>query len=195
MTNIYFEDITGIGNLYLDKVLNKFEDENIIFICKNDSGKYYFCICYEFRYELSWIITEIKLDDLLKVLIRNVDMYSIYKNSSSIIQVIYNDNMKIITTNYENIEKNLLPTEGVVLNADEDTLNYIIKIGQLKMKENISVYKPSSHTLTWKENYSFTNQETDVLQIDAQSTSIFKFNCRKTNSIEYKTHININYAA
>ena len=55
MKELYFENLQDIGNLYLDKVFNSFEGEDIIFVCTDENGSYYFCVCYEFRYQLCWI--------------------------------------------------------------------------------------------------------------------------------------------
>lgn len=42
MKETYYENVPIIGNLYLEKVFNKFEDEDIIFVCTDDnSNKYY----------------------------------------------------------------------------------------------------------------------------------------------------------
>ena len=120
MNTKVFENITGIGDLYLDKVLNTFEGENIVFVCEDVDGKYYFCICYEFRFPFGWVLTEITIDDLQKVLTGQMDMHLLYKNSSFIVQVTQSNEIKTTITDYEHIDKHYLPTEGVLLNTYED---------------------------------------------------------------------------
>lgn len=53
MNEIYFENVLDVGNLYLEKVFSKFEDENITFICSDISENRYFVYAMNFVMQLS----------------------------------------------------------------------------------------------------------------------------------------------
>ena len=38
MSELYFENVIEKGNLYLDHILYEFEDEPILFLCKDKDG-------------------------------------------------------------------------------------------------------------------------------------------------------------
>lgn len=56
---VYFENIDGIGDLYLEKTLLRFEEENVLFICVDDAGNQYLGVCYEMRYALKWVLCQV----------------------------------------------------------------------------------------------------------------------------------------
>ena len=41
---LYFENVTNVGNLYLQHIFNTFEYEPILFVCSDDYNNLYFCI-------------------------------------------------------------------------------------------------------------------------------------------------------
>ena len=49
MSELYFENVIEKGNLYLDHILYEFEDEPILFLCKDKDGNRYLCHCAEIR--------------------------------------------------------------------------------------------------------------------------------------------------
>jgi len=127
MNEIYFEDVINIGNLYLEKTFNKFEDENIIFICKTSDDIRYFCICYEFRSSLKWIICKISPDFIIKLISKKIDIRNVFQQSDGDwINIIYKDgkeNSNIVQKN--NYQENILPKSGVFLKADRNIDNYL----------------------------------------------------------------------
>ncbi len=56
MNELFFENVSGVGNLYLDYVFDEFNGEPILFMCKNSVGGLYLCLCSEIRYEQRWVI-------------------------------------------------------------------------------------------------------------------------------------------
>lgn len=70
MSELYFENVIEKGNLYLDHILYEFEDEPILFLCKDKDGNRYLCHCAEIRGERRWVLIEISLE-LLKSLIED----------------------------------------------------------------------------------------------------------------------------
>lgn len=119
MNEIYFEKIPNVGNLYLNRILNVFEGENIIFICTDIKRKYYLCTCYEFRNSLKWIIAKTDTKTLLKMLEKKIDIHSVYKLSKLLINCIYDgkeDNFYLI--NYNDVNKQIIPNKGTYLKPD-----------------------------------------------------------------------------
>lgn len=64
----YFENVSGIGTLYLEKTFLKFEEENILFACLDDAGNRYLGVCYEMRYALKWVLCQVSKETILQML-------------------------------------------------------------------------------------------------------------------------------
>lgn len=125
---IYFQNVLDIGDLYLDRVLNVFEDENIVFTCTDKEDNYYFAVCYDFRDRIGWVLCRIdEIQTLIEVLFEMTDMYSIFKMASAnLIEVIYESGIeKSKYINFKDFNKKYLPTPGICLNPDDDLLPYI----------------------------------------------------------------------
>ncbi len=129
MKELYFENLQDIGNLYLDKVFNSFEGEDIIFVCTDENGSYYFCVCYEFRYQLCWIATKASIIDIADIISKETDIHSLFKKSKQIIKIADDGEKQTVTfTDYETINHNYIPTEGVKLREDFDLSDYRKKL-------------------------------------------------------------------
>lgn len=130
MEKIYFADVVNTGNLYLEKVFNKFEDENILFICKNEEGSRFLCLCYEFRSSLRWVVCKIEPEMLVKILIKKADIRSAFLcEKDNIIHIEYKNDMEkseIISLCDEN--SNIIPAEGIFLKEDYNLSKYLIYI-------------------------------------------------------------------
>ena len=128
MKELYFENILDIGNIYLEKSLKEFEDENIVFICSDDVGNYYFSICYEFRYRLKWILCKVNLYELVKVLLKEETVYNLYmKSQDMLINIEYSEEVGFQSHRVyaKEIERRVLPEQSVYLNADFDVEDFI----------------------------------------------------------------------
>lgn len=127
-SKIYFETTLNIGKLYLDKVFNTFEDEAIVFVCIDDNHDYYFCICYEFRNALKWIINRIPIDILQDIIMRRVTLYDgITYGKYDKIECEYsnNDGEHYRWIKKENLNDNILPTKNVYLRPDYNLDEYL----------------------------------------------------------------------
>ena len=126
MSEIYFENVCDIGNLYLEKVFNRFEDENIIFICTDDNSNRYLCLCYEFRFSLKWIIAKITIRNIARLISSNIDISSIYDlESENLIHIVYhNDVFRYERLRLSQLEENILPKQGIFLKTDEKVITY-----------------------------------------------------------------------
>lgn len=126
MTNeIYFNNVLEYGDLYLDKVFNEFEDENIIFVCKDKNENYFFAVCYEFRFKLAWILCGTDAISLIKLLSKKIDLHTMFANSNKMINIISDkDGIHITEVKYENFAFSFLPTPGVYLKPNFDLTYY-----------------------------------------------------------------------
>lgn len=118
---VYFETTLTIGNLFLDKIFNSFEDEAIVFVCVDDMHNYYFCICYEFRNALKWIINPIPIDILQDIIMRRITLYDgITYGEHDKIECVYSDSdgEHYILIKKENLNDSILPTKNVYLRPD-----------------------------------------------------------------------------
>lgn len=125
---IYFQNVLNIGDLYLDKVLNVFEDENVVFICTDKDNNYYFSVCYEFRERISWILCRIdNLQELIETLLKSTDMYTLFnKASTDLIEITYeNDIENSRYVKFNDFNNDFLPTPGVCLKPDDDLMSYV----------------------------------------------------------------------
>ena len=127
MNEIYFENVTEVGSLYLEKVFNRFEDENIIFICKDAQDHRYLCICYEFRASLKWILCKISSKTLVRLITKRIDIRHAFElEGNECIQIVYRDGIEESkSVSLDNICENILPRYGVYLQADQDISNYL----------------------------------------------------------------------
>lgn len=126
MNEIYFENVIGVGNLYLEKVFNRFEDENIIFICTDENFNKYLCLCYEFRSSLKWIISKITPKNIAKLLMQRIDIRSIYElEKYSLIHITYKEEHLLAEqVQMSNLKENVLPRRGVFLKTDAKVITY-----------------------------------------------------------------------
>ena len=89
MKELYFENVTGIGKLYLEYIFYEFENEPILFLCTDAGKNLYFGLCSDIRYEQKWIIMEINLSILKEMIEEEVDIASVFlaaKNLTIIIR-------------------------------------------------------------------------------------------------------------
>lgn len=122
---LYFDNILEYGDLYLDKVFNEFEDENIIFTCKDKNENYFFAVCYEFRYKLEWILCKTDVISLIDLISKKIDLHTIFLNSDKMINIITdNEGNHITEVQYASFNKSFLPTPGVKLKPNIDLTYY-----------------------------------------------------------------------
>lgn len=135
--SLYFNNIKGVGSLYLESVFYEFEYEPVIFLCKDDNNILYFCLCTEIRYEQKWLLRKIELSELELLAKKKLDIKSFFEKEGTII---------VITLDCDNIEKNDLvktseideldlPEEGVYIQCNsEDIIEYIESVNDKKKK-------------------------------------------------------------
>ena len=50
MSNLYFDNVVQVGQLYLEYVFFEFESEPILFTCHDQLNQTYLCLCSDIRY-------------------------------------------------------------------------------------------------------------------------------------------------
>lgn len=75
---LYFENVAGIGDLYLEYVFLEFEAEPILFTCVTRRGQLYICLCSEIRAEQRWLVSGCTLTMLRKLLMQQCDIRSAF---------------------------------------------------------------------------------------------------------------------
>lgn len=125
---IYFENVIGIGDLYLDYVFLKFDYEPIFFTCQDAQRQLYMCLCSEIRGEQRWVISKCEFNILQLLVEGKMDMVTAICASHSLIQVFRdlkgNEISNVIkATEIDRLE---LPEDGVVLKCNMmNAVNYI----------------------------------------------------------------------
>lgn len=50
MSNLYFNNVEKVGQLYLEYVFFEFESEPMLFICHDQLNQTYLCLCSDIRH-------------------------------------------------------------------------------------------------------------------------------------------------
>ena len=70
----YFENVEGIGNLYLGYIFFEFENEPILFSAMSEDNQLYLCLCTEIRYYQKWLISKCDLETAKNLISERVDI-------------------------------------------------------------------------------------------------------------------------
>lgn len=120
MIEKYFENVCDLGDLFLEKTFMKFEDENILFICRDEKDERYLGVCYELRYMLKWVLCRVTKETILQMLTDNITVHECFKKANDLLLISYAEELgeKSEWTTYEKIEKRILPDEDFYLKYD-----------------------------------------------------------------------------
>lgn len=86
-----FENVQGVGSLYLASVLYEFEREPILFICKDAAGSMYFCVCTEIRGFQRWLVAPVTVHTFRKLISNELEIAAFFSNSL-VVHTITRDN-------------------------------------------------------------------------------------------------------
>lgn len=130
MSNVFFNNVPNIGDLYINKVLLEYELEPVIFVCKDSYSNFFLCICDDFIDEKrSWIAIKILVEDLLDVINDKITLLSAFKKSENktIIIDYYPDKntYDYRMMNFSDIAETELPYEDQYLDEKENFYDYI----------------------------------------------------------------------
>lgn len=172
---LYFENVSSIGNLYLDHCFIEFEEEPILFVCKDKERNLYLCLCSDVRVIQKWIISKIDLKTLTKMVNKEIDLLTALTQNKKVIVVVQNiynheHNELVCTCKLNELD---LPQKGVLLRCDLFAANKYIQSIHTKhsqvVSENINLqesqtsefignlYEDGNIILTIKESENFTH--------------------------------------
>lgn len=194
MSNVFFNNIPNIGDLFINKVLLEFESEPVIFVCNDTYNNFFLCICDDFiDAERSWIAIEISVVDLLNILNDKITLLSTFKESKNktIIIDYYPDQRTYDyhLMNFSDIDETELPCEDQYLDEKgsfddyiEYLRSYIISYDTqydsnfldsifIKVKENN------------QENLFFIGKEYNPIQDTESSEKPNEINIKSNNSL------------
>lgn len=84
---LYFENISEVGDLYLDHIFFSFEDEPILFTCISEINELYLCLCTEIRYEQRWLVSKCKIETLRALIKEEIDVRTALCAQEQIVEV------------------------------------------------------------------------------------------------------------
>lgn len=134
--NPYFSNIPQMGDLILDYVFVE-DGYPILFVCKADEN-YFLCICRTLRPEQKWVVSEILLDDLKKLIKGEIDIHDAFISNKNGRSCIVKWSASILKEQYQviptlSLDLNEIPSKGIFLDEDE-TGNYL---EQLENRESV----------------------------------------------------------
>ncbi len=171
---LYFENVTEIGNLFLEHIFLEFGIEPILFTCVNDHDKLYLCLCSEIRSEQKWVISECCINTLLMLIMGKIDMSSALRIPKRLI-IITRDMLgceKSHMINTCDIDPLDLPKDGTLLKCD------------IESAENYILYKKCKEPMTSLNDTYY--QYKRLVKYLIYTTLLYK-KCSTQNSSDHKT--------
>lgn len=135
-----FSNVPRFKNISLDKVL--FESKYpVMFTCKNDNDIYLFICCLVNSNSIKWIGTKTNYDILIEMLENKVTIHNAFLSvTDEKIVIEYNsDKVTYSILKSDDIQKDLLPTAGEYMDAEDD--EYIQEITEFKLRNDNNEYK------------------------------------------------------
>nr|WP_289706959.1 hypothetical protein [Enterocloster clostridioformis] len=169
--NVYFTNVLDIGDLYLEKVLFEYDNEPIVFTCKDSNNYRYLCVCDDIIDSHSWIVTKISNEILIDVIQNRISILSAFETSGNKIIIIdydfESDDYHYQALNFDDIDEDELPSKNQYLNKidcfneyvsllKEENIDYVYNLDSEVKDLNITVKINSvKHTIT--EHISLSN--------------------------------------
>lgn len=173
---IYFQNIKGIGNLYLDHIFFEFEMEPLLFTCVDSAHTLYFCHCYKMLYELKWFIVPISVDKLSKLIDGTSDIRQTILSAKKILNI-----TRDIKGNDTNVWKKPceipredLPMFGICLKCDKKDARMYLDNKTSDDSKNLSIAIEYVIDNDWVNDISaFVNMNFEIREVlvnDGDST-------------------------
>lgn len=171
MDKYYFNNIEGIDDLQLECIFYEFEEEPILFLCKSDKGELYFCLCSEIRGGQRWILVKTRLENLIPLAEKRMDIATFYLKSKNIIIIDMdlegNESSKIIDSNM--IEKVDLPKDGIFIKCNNTDISEYLRHSIKECEKNYIDVNYSNIYNSKPSNYSTINYVIKELVLLADS--------------------------
>ena len=127
--NVYFTNVLDIGDLYLEKVLFEYDNEPIVFTCKDSNNYRYLCVCDDIIDSHSWIVTKISNEILIDVIQNRISVLSAFETSGNKIIIIdydfESDDYHYQALNFDDIDEDELPSKNQYLNKIDCFNEYV----------------------------------------------------------------------
>lgn len=123
--DVYFKNIFGIGNLYIEEILSQSEKNPICFVCSDDKKRLYVCVCTEMG---KWLITRCTKKTLLKLISNEIDLNTALKSSGWIIAITRNqgeDKSRVYFS--DKIDPLSFPKNGSIIKCENNRVIQNIK--------------------------------------------------------------------
>lgn len=195
MNDMYFDNVAGIGSLYLEHIFFDFESEPILFTCSDTDKNLYFCLCSEIRYNQKWLITKSNINILKELIEEKIDIVSALLINPNIIVIDMDlegkENSRIIEKN--KIDRLDLPKEGIYLRCNkEKARSYLWKKEYQNLHVNVEwALQMSAEMVPVVKNYCITtNEKYNEFgnRLGAYYNSFYRNYCNDKNSL-YKDKI------
>lgn len=130
MNNIMFKSSPILGDLYLEEVLFSYENNPIVFTCKNKDNVRSFCLCNDSIIEQTWMIKEITNNTLLKVLYDEISICKAFElgDSKVVIAIKEGSDIKYKCKQFNEIDIMELPDPNEKLEMKDELSSFISKI-------------------------------------------------------------------
>lgn len=138
MRESYFEGVERVGNLYLEKVFMKFEDENILFICTDDNAERYIGVCYETRMALKWVLCKTSNEMILQMLFGIITVRKCFKEQTEVLLINYTEanGETVEWKKLKDVNPRILPDEDFYVKYDMNEDNYFLNICKQMFVQN-----------------------------------------------------------
>lgn len=152
--NPYFKNIPQIGNLVLDYIFLE-DGYPILFTCVTDN-RMFLCLCRTLTPTQKWILSEIRFQDLEKLIKNEFCIRDAFKSFNQGKTCIVNWNKDFISETYEVIptaylSNNELPSADVYLDEDDEAEVYLEQVRnriQYNIEKSIQVELSSEESIT-----------------------------------------------
>ena len=139
MSNLYFNNVEKVGQLYLEYVFFEFESEPILFICHDQLNQTYLCLCSDIRYGQKWIITKCDTKILRALITAEIDIVTAFlkHQKAIVIDMDMEGTEKSYEINTEEIDPLDLPKPGTFIRCNKEK----IKIIYYNWKQTLSSFR------------------------------------------------------
>ena len=114
--NVYFSALNELGDLYLEYIFLEFEQEPILFICKDIQGNMYFCLCSDMLDGYVWVLAECSMQSLKELIDKKKSLLEFFRQKESLFRIQNNQETDLCEkTTPDKIDPLELPEQEVYL--------------------------------------------------------------------------------
>ena len=168
----YFENIIEIGNLYIEKILFEFDKMPIVFICLDDNGNRYLCLCTDSILNFTWMITKINRRILLELLTDKISILCAYEKSNNKVFILNKsvDGIAVLKYDFDNIPEEELPDETEKL-GNPYLEDYIRKLELQEAMASVKNQKESAYNRHFCQAKNIFSEEQMIMRSDVEEKS------------------------